>query len=414
MNLLLITHDSLLPNFGGHREYLNYWVNSLSKEGYDVTVISWGSESSYHYDYKNLHLVHFANQSTSGFDRTEKSTNYDSIFMEGLLASGIVQLRGMKSRPPVNDILNFVSSKKLDLDLIVKHGPDMSSLGRRLSFKLGRPILERLDWFGMPYKLDKVQEWLEFSGITSIRIRMYIYRIRKMTDLLIKTLEVASLSSNMVYLPSRFDADRLSSFHKGLMVDYIQPTLETTNFENENTRLPFGLDHIKYCMFYGSRNSSTVIALYFLYRVAKSNPEMNFVITGNFGQEAITLHLPNFFILGKVEERIFNNLLKNASFIVLPSIDGHGFQMRLVRGLGMSKPIITTNGTAAPFERIKDEGAIIIKDSPLEFVSSIKDLWNEESLRDTLATKAKNYFKRHFSNKEDIYKFEKIANIAMN
>lgn len=171
MNILLTSREALFPNYGGHREYLLSTVRQLSSLGHLVTIISWGPEDDYEYFEKNLVETHFKTVKnpfkTESYEINPKLRNILSS-----LGAGQVRTIFHKGLKPER-LKNFGN-----FELVIKNGPDSNSIGEYVAQKLNVPIIERLDWVGIPYRSKNYKIWLKYIGKKEHTIRYHTFQSR--------------------------------------------------------------------------------------------------------------------------------------------------------------------------------------------------------------------------------------------
>ena len=401
MKFLIFSHESPIPTFGGHREYLMAFLKALDRQGHRITVISWGKEDSYATDIGNIHIRHFNFEPAKvGGGRKIQHVNYDSRVARIASRIGVSQYAAIKYRSPDSDIAESTEIDQ-DYDFIIKSGPNACMIPFNIAMKTGTPYIERLDWFGLPRTLPIRSAWLSFLGERDIMDGILSNTALPFIDRAIKKMELSALRSNKVYVPSIMDCKEIRSMKSELQVDYVFPFLG----DSINNFNPHRQSTGEFCLFFASRTFSSLLSIRYLYAVSKLNPGIKIAVTGNFEEFVSMYRTPNLKILGKVEEDDFIRYLSDAKFVIFPSLEGHGVQMRLVRALSFGKAIIATSAICSSFTGLEDGENIIIRDTPTGFLEAMNELNRDDNLRKTLEDNSLIYYNKYLTEDMNMKRF---------
>ena len=401
MKFLIFSHESPIPTFGGHREYLMAFLKALDRDGHEITVISWGKEKSYIADMDKIHIRHFNFEPGKvGVTKSIRHVNYNSSIAKIASISGVSQYAAIKYESPDNDI-----SKSSEIvqkyDLIIKSGPNASMIPFNTAMKTGTPFIERLDWFGLPRTISTRNEWLSFLGERELMGRMLNITLHPFIDRIIKKKELFVLRSRKVYVPSMIDCKEINKMKNDLEVDYVFPFLEGSTNNAES------YEHLSgdYVLFFASITFSSLLSIRYLHLISKMYPRIKIYVTGNF-EEFISLYsTPNMKILGKVEENDFIRYLSAAKFVVFPSLEGHGVQMRLLKAFSFGKAIIATSAICSSFTGLKDGENIVIRDTPSGFLNAMIQLDQQDDLRHELEKNSLSYYNKYLTAENSMERF---------
>ncbi len=410
MKILFFSHESLYPVFGGHREYLEAFLNALVSDGHECTVISWGTEQDYVVDQGNLHLMHFCSDTVpKKIDFKSRQPDYNSPITYAASMLGASQYLALKNNSPDKKIEKFLLNLK-DFDLILKNGPNASKIPIRASLESGVPLIDRLDWFGLPRTLPNRSKWMAYSGQRVCANDVLNLRLTFFFDRVIKKRELSSITSKYVYTPTIVDYNEIIKMDKEIEADYVFPFLNEYKAEDKN----IGNVPEDFCFYFASKTFSSLLTIKYLNRVTLEHENLNVIITGNFEDIIATYNRPNFKIIGKVSLDVFWAHLRNARFVVFPSLEGHGVQMRLIRALSLGKPIIATSAICSSFTGLIDGENILIRDTPGGFERAMLELNSDENLRNKLSENAKKYFITDLDKRNSMNRFYVMVKKVVN
>ena len=401
MKILITSREALFPNIGGHREYLLETIKGLIAYGNTIDVLSWGSEENYTYNEKNINEYHFNSES----DKLSENNNLK--FIKDFASSiGIGQIHTIKHKG-----LDIRYGKNLlnDYDIIIKNGPDSNGIANFIGSKLQIPVIERLDWVGLPYRSKYYKLWLNYID----KHYMPYNYFNKYFDAKITKLEAKSAKADFVYTHTKTDMLKISTFIEKNKVDYIYPFLYAEVYkEREN---PEELINGKYILFYSTPSINSYEAIKYIYKISRLHQEIKFVITGNFENLKTIFSRENLIFLGELPIEKFYEILNNAYFVILPLTKGHGIQMKLIRAFSFSKAVIANDGILKPIsDLVNDNEDIIIGYKPLEFLDKLLYLYEDESLVEQIGSNSYKLYLENFSPDKNIKKLAKYLESCKN
>jgi polysaccharide biosynthesis protein PslH len=126
-------------------------------------------------------------------------------------------------------------------------------------------------------------------------------------------------------------------------------------------------------------------------------PELKFYIAGRQAPEWLVRRftVPNIVFMGEVPDAY--QFIKSKSIMVVPLFSGSGMRIKIIEGMALGKPIVTTPiGT----EGISTENGknILIADTENEFVSAVEQLINDMELYHNIGSNAIEYIHEKFDN----------------
>ena len=368
MNILVVSREALFPTYGGHREYLLSTIRQLSSLGNKITVVSWGPEDSYTYYENNLNEKHFK----SGGDKVMLKNSENFVPLKKALSTlGVMQMKTILHHGIKADRVSEFER----YDLVLKNGPDSNTIGEYVAKKYGIPLVDRLDWVGLPYRTHNFKKWLDFLDEKYLPYQ----KLHTIIDNQVTKFEAMnSAHSDFIYTHTQGDANKISRYLHESKVSYILPFLyreNNTNNLRDNCDLSNKLPK-KYFLFYSSQGIDADRAVKFIYIISKKYPKINFIVTGS--ENFQNLHRENFKIFGKVKFQSFIEILRNSYLVIMPLIESHGIQMKLIRAFSNGKAVLTTNSLINPIDHImQDEKNVFLNDSPEEFAKRI-DYLNDD------------------------------------
>jgi len=386
MRILIISREALFPNIGGHREYLLETINGLTNLGNYVDVLSWGIEDNYEYKNGNITEYHFKSES-------DKLENNNLEFIKKFASSiGIGQIHTIRHR----GLDDKYASKLLEnkYDLIIKNGPDSNGIAHFISSKLNIPMVERLDWVGLPYRSEYYKLWIKYIDQYYAPYNyLYGYFDRYVTKLEAKS----ALNADFIYTPTKRDMLKIRTYLKKDNLNYVHPFLhDESNSELINKK--YNVTEDKYILFYSTPSINSYEAIKYIYKISKLNENLKFVITGDFKYLNGNFSRKNLNFIGEVPLDVFYKVLKNAYFVIFPLTFGHGIQMKLIRALSFSKTVIANDGVLKPMEDlITDYKDVVIGKTPNEFYDKILYLYQDENVVRKIGINSYNIYKKYFS-----------------
>lgn len=388
MKLIFLSREALFPTIGGHREFLFSTLKQLAEANNEVTLISWGPEESYTYSNNLLKEYHVRTHNSLQVVEEKKF----SLITETILSQlGAAQLKtifhkGLNKLPP----LDYSS-----YDLIIKSGPDSNNLSHILAKSYDVPILERVDWVGIPYTNECYEKWLKYSDFSLFSLK----RLSRSVDLLVTKLEANTMKQDRyIYTFSKRDKAKLTRFLPKAQINFIYPFLSQNDYLNttlDSEKITLKLPE-NFVLFYASPSFDSEMAQIYINKIAKKMPNINFVITGlNNTQIKRNNNVLN---LGKIKLNAFLEILSLANFVILPLARSHGIQMKLIRAFSLGKTVLTTSALIHPLnEIVADMHNVVIRDDPNEFASTIPYLYDNSGITNNIGKNSYKTYEENFS-----------------
>jgi glycosyltransferase involved in cell wall biosynthesis len=384
MDILLISREALFPNIGGHREYLLSTVNMLANAGNNIDIFSWGPEENYNYNSGNLSECHIK----SGDDKISSGSNFK--FVRGVASSiGIGQIHTIRHKGI--GLENFKDALKSNYDIVIKNGPDSNNIAYYIGKKYRIPVIERLDWVGLPYRSINYRKWLNYIGEKYMPYQYF----HKYYDKFVTRMEAKSAyNADYIYTHTKEDMEKISKYTGNQKLSYIYPFLYEENGIKDNDIKIWD----KFILFYGTPSINASEAIRYIYKISKLNTNIKYAITGNFLDEKKKYTTENLIFLGELPIKDFYNILKKAYFIIFPITLGHGIQMKLIRAFSFKKAVIATDGIVKPINELLDNDKnIFIAKTPEDFFHYILYLYENEDAVCNAGRMAYEIYKKQFS-----------------
>ena len=132
-------------------------------------------------------------------------------------------------------------------------------------------------------------------------------------------------------------------------------------------------------------------------RIHQENPELKFYLAGRNAPDWFERHLKleGVVYLGEIEDAY--DFINSKAIMVVPLFSGSGMRIKIIEGMALGKPIVTTDiGT----EGIPTENGnnILIANSADEFVGAINRLINDRGLSDHIGRNAIGFIQEKFDN----------------
>jgi len=132
-------------------------------------------------------------------------------------------------------------------------------------------------------------------------------------------------------------------------------------------------------------------------KIHQENPELKFYLAGRNAPDWFERHLKleGVVYLGEIEDAY--DFINSKAIMVVPLFSGSGMRIKIIEGMALGKPIVTTDiGT----EGIPTENGnnILIANSADEFVGAINRLINDRGLSDHIGRNAIGFIQEKFDN----------------
>ncbi len=402
MKVLITSREALLPTVGGHREYLLETIKGLASYGVSVHVLSWGKEKNYTYNKNNIIEHHYNSSSYQLIDKK------NSKFIKNLGSSiGISQIFTILDKGlSVNNTNSYI---KTDYDIIIKNGPDSNMIANYISKKQQIPVIERLDWVGLPYRSEYYKSWLNYINEHYLPYNYFT----KPFDKLLTKCEAISAKADYIYTHTKRDMLKISKYVDLSKLSYLNPFLNSvTSNETQNFNDVIGK---KYILFYSTLSINSCEAIKYIYKISKLHFGLKFVITGNFYNLGQQFLRENLIFLGELPIDKFYSILKNAYLVIFPLTMGHGIQMKLIRAFSFSKAIIANDGILEPLTGLVNNNEnIIIGKTPFEFLDKLLYLYEDENLIDRIGKNAYKVYQEYFFPEKNIKKLKEYLELCKN
>lgn len=303
-----------------------------------------------------------------------------------------------------------------EFDIILHEGPDFSPLPLIVKRTLGVPLIRRVWWAGTPWRLKNALRWYAWTGERwLLPLSTLVSPVEWFSERAIRTLEKRDLKdADGIIVVTHRDAQTLEN--QGIKSAVIPPAFKIPANgprimgppEIRGRRSPY--------VFFSSHLGSAVnrSAALFIVKIAKFVKRATFLLVG--GGEGLfeKMLLPdNVVLTGRLDERKFVRILQASSVVVIPLIEGHGIQTKLVEALCYGKAVVTTSAVSAPFHDLVNWREFVEEDDPDRYPSVITSLLEDESSREELERNAALYAQR-FRLETHAKAMEKMLKEAMN
>lgn len=139
-------------------------------------------------------------------------------------------------------------------------------------------------------------------------------------------------------------------------------------------------------------------------------PKLKMCIAGRNMPESIKkISLKNIVIIGEVEDAV--SFINSKSIMLVPLLSGSGMRIKILEGMALAKPVVSTSIGAEGINYI-DGNNILIANEPVEFVTQIEKLVNNFPYCEEIGKNARNLIADQYSNKkivaELIKEYEKL------
>ncbi|MGC8726266.1 MAG: glycosyltransferase [Thermoplasmata archaeon] len=401
MNILILNHESVYPPISGIQIAVYTTAKLLAKEN-NVTIFSWGNNPSYIINIDNLKIIHIQYNTINDLSASIPTNNIKNIFLTNIgRLLYIPQLMCIFSKgPSYNNVSSYLNK---NYDIVIKEGPDNNEIAYTLHRKFNIPIVERLYWVGVPWILEYIQKWYSFlNEKTTIPIN-YQKIWNKLMDNVVTKLEVQNIKCKYIITISPLDKIKIRKEFPKKDVEYIYPSdydenqFYLKNSINKNLILEKKINQYKpYAFFFSTIVDNVAIKV--LIKIASEFKDLNFLVSGNFSITQFSRFPNNVKILGFLDNSDLNYVLSNCKLILIPLLNGHGIQMKLMKALSVGKPIITTSAVTRPYIDLENNVNLLIRDDPVFFKNAISDIIKNKSLEEDLSINSRKYYEKKLSN----------------
>lgn len=171
----------------------------------------------------------------------------------------------------------------------------------------------------------------------------------------------------------------------------------------ESVRAELNIKTAHYCFFIGSAHIPNTEASAEVRRMAKSMPEMTFVVAGSC---CVKLREANFIALGQASEELIDRIYRGALAVIVPLLHGTGMSVKVFQAFTYQKAVVSTPIGIRGFS-VRDGKELLIASSPGLFPTAIRRLLMDAGLRKRIAHNARELaltldYRTHFSPYRDI------------
>ncbi|MBI5381628.1 MAG: glycosyltransferase [Opitutae bacterium] len=159
----------------------------------------------------------------------------------------------------------------------------------------------------------------------------------------------------------------------------------------------------QYCLFVGGRHLPNIEAAASVRQLAKTMPELSFVVAGNCVAKTVE---NNFHAIGAVTDRYLDTLHRGALAVLVPLLSGTGISVKLFHAFTYGKPVVATPVGARGYALTHGKELLIVP-TPQEFPAALRRLRGEPALRQQLGEAARAFavaldYRTHFQPYRDI------------
>jgi glycosyltransferase involved in cell wall biosynthesis len=394
MKILILSHEGVYPPITGIKKAVYQSALCLAEGGNEVTMIDWGPADALTMKEGRLTLIQ-----TGGPRRMSLNSKKALSSITGKIMRATAHETHLSQLMTLNDKGKWrLPMNKLDegVDIILHEGPDFSPLPLIAKRTLGVPLIRRVWWAGTPWRLKNAPRWYAWTGEKWLpHVSTLVSPIGWGSEKVIGALEKRDLKgADCVIVVTHRDAQTLEN--QGFKSAVIPPAYKIPADERimgpEEIRRRKG-PYVFFSSHLGSAANRD--AALFLVKIAKLVKRATFLLVGG-GEELLKkMLLPdNVVLTGRLDEGKFAGILHASSLVVIPLIEGHGIQTKLVEALCYGKAVVTTSAVSAPFYDLVNWREFVEEDDPDRYPSVITSLLEDESSREHLERNAALYAKR--------------------
>lgn len=138
---------------------------------------------------------------------------------------------------------------------------------------------------------------------------------------------------------------------------------------------------------------------------------INLYIAGRgMSEEFKNTNLKNVHILGEIDN--VKQFMTSKNVMIVPLLSGGGMRVKIIEGMAMGKVVISTSIGAEGIEYTNNKN-IIIANTPDEFINSIKLVFQDEALNNSLSINAREFVSTNYDNSKickELIQFYKSIN----
>ncbi len=130
--------------------------------------------------------------------------------------------------------------------------------------------------------------------------------------------------------------------------------------------------------------------------VLQKQPNLKFYLAGrNAPDKMKNLRVKNLIFVGEVDSAV--DFMNSKAIGIVPLLSGSGMRIKIVEGMALGKPMVTTS-IGAEGNPAKDGKEVMIADHPSEFAQKILQLINDRTLFDDMSRNAIDFVNATFNN----------------
>ena len=130
--------------------------------------------------------------------------------------------------------------------------------------------------------------------------------------------------------------------------------------------------------------------------VLQKQPNLKFYLAGrNAPDKMKNLRVKNLIFVGEVDSAV--DFMNSKAIGIVPLLSGSGMRIKIVEGMALGKPMVTTS-IGAEGNPAKDGKEVMIADYPSEFAQKILQLINDRTLFDDMSRNAIDFVNATFNN----------------
>jgi len=132
--------------------------------------------------------------------------------------------------------------------------------------------------------------------------------------------------------------------------------------------------------------------------VLKKQPDLKFYLAGrNASTQMRNLKVENLVFVGEVESAV--DFMNSKSIGIVPLLSGSGMRIKIVEGMALGKPMVTTS-IGAEGNPAQDGRELMIADNPADFAQKILELIKDKNLFERMSSNAVSFVNTTFNNKK--------------
>ena len=139
-------------------------------------------------------------------------------------------------------------------------------------------------------------------------------------------------------------------------------------------------------------------------RINSKFPELKFYLAGRMMPEwLIKLKLPNVCVLGEVPDA--QNFMRSKAIMIVPLFSGSGIRVKIVEGMALGKPVISTDIGAEGIDFVPNKH-LVIANTPDEFFSAVEKCISDRNFYNHMGNNARKLIEEKHNMPQIIRKLE--------